>query len=68
MEEENIYHKVHNYLNRSGIPFSGNKVCFVDNGIILASIDLSDYDINHDTYIEIIEASNSNKFIDFDYL
>jgi len=62
----NIYHKVHNYLNRSGISFNGNKVCFVKSGIILASIDLSDFDINHNTFVEIIDASNSNKFIDFE--
>ena len=63
---ENIYHKVHNYLNRNNISFDGNKVCFVKNGIILASIDLSDYDIFHNTYVEIIDTSNSNKFIDFE--
>ncbi len=64
IEDENIYKKVYNYLNRNGVSFSGNKVCFVRNGIILASIDLSDYDINHDTYVEIIDTSDSSKFID----
>ena len=66
VEDENIYKKVYNYLNRNGVSFGGNKVCFVRNGIILASIDLSDYDINHDTYVEIIDASNSSKFIDLE--
>ena len=66
IETHNIYQKVYNYLNRSNISFTGNKVCFVKNGIILATIDLSDYDINNNTFIEIIDASNSNKFIDLE--
>lgn len=66
MNVDNIYHKVYNYLNRCNIGFTGNKVCFVKNGIIISFIDLSDYDINHDRYIEIIDASNSNKFIDLE--
>lgn len=64
--QENIYKKTYNYINRSQIPFTGNKVCFVKNGIILASIDLSDFDINNNTYVEIIDASSSNKFIDLE--
>lgn len=66
IQDENIYQKVHNYLNRSGVSFTGNRVCFVKNGIILASIDLSDFDINHNTYVEVIDASNSSKFIDLE--
>lgn len=66
IEEENIYQKVNNYLKRNNINFTGNKVCFVKNGIILASIDLSNFDLNHNTYVEIIDASNSNKLIDLE--
>lgn len=65
-EKYNIYQKVHNYLNRSNISFKGDKVCFVKNGIILATINLSDFDINHNTFVEIIDANNSNKFIDLE--
>lgn len=66
IKNENIYQQVHNYLKRNNIHFTGNKVCFVKNEIILASIDLSDFDINHNTFIEIIDASNSNKLIDLE--
>ncbi len=62
----NIYQKVYHYLNRSNIPFQGNKVCFVKNGIILASIDLSDYDYSHQTFVEIMDTNQSNKLIDLE--
>ena len=63
---DNIYQMVYKYLKRTNIPFKGNKVCFVKNGIILSSIDLSDFDINHNTFIEVIDSKGSNKFIDLE--
>lgn len=65
-KQKNIYQQVYHYLNRSNIPFQGDKVCFVKNGIILASIDLSDYDFSHQTFVEVMDVSNSNKFIDLE--
>jgi len=64
-KEENIYQKIYNYINRCNIPFKGNKVSIVKNGIILASIDISDYDYHNNTFIEVIDSS-SNKFINFE--
>lgn len=64
-KQENIYKKVYNYINRCNISFHGNKVSIVKNGIILASIDISDYDYKNNTFIEVID-SGSNKFINFE--
>lgn len=64
-EDDNIYNVVSNYINRNNIPFTGDKVCFVKNGIIMASIDLSDYDFYYNTSVEVI-GTNSNKFINLE--
>jgi stage II sporulation protein D len=54
-----------NYIERVNIPYKGDKVCFVKNGIILGSIYLSDYDFSNDRKIEVIDAAN-NKLIDLE--
>ncbi len=60
----NIYQKVDHYLKRSGITYPGDKVYFVKNGIILGSIDLSNYDFQNHRMVEIIDSNASNKLID----
>lgn len=59
---ESIYQLVYNYIKRNKISFSGDKVSLVRNEIILASIYLSDYDVNHRKKVETIEAT-SHKLI-----
>lgn len=61
-----IYNKVDLYIKRNGIKFKGDKVCFVKDGIVLATLNLSDYDFVHQTMVEIIEAGNSDKLVDFE--
>lgn len=59
----NIYQKTQNYIVRSNIPFNGDRVSFVKNGIIIGSIYLSDYDFSYNRSVELIDASTSDKFI-----
>ena len=56
-DKDNIYLKVKKYMERMGISFSGNKVCFVKNGIIIGMIDISDYDFSYNRLVEIIDAN-----------
>ncbi len=66
--EENIsiYRKIYNYIENMGIDFHGKRVSLVVNDIVLASIDLSNYDDKKDEIIELLETSTnySSKFID----
>ena len=62
-DKDNIYLKVKKYMERMGISFSGNKVCFVKNGIIIGMIDISDYDFSYNRLVEIIDANSSDKLI-----
>lgn len=59
----NVYHKVYNYLTRMNIPFSGDKISFVRNGIIIGSVNLSDYDFSYNRLVEIIDSNSSDKLI-----
>lgn len=61
-----IYHKTKNYITRVNIPFTGDKVCFVKNGIILGTINLSNYDFSYNRMVEVIDSSSSNKLIDLE--
>lgn len=63
---DTIYHKVYNYLTRTAIPFTGDKICFVKNGIIIGSIHLSDYDFSYNRFVELIDAGASDKLIDLE--
>lgn len=65
-DSQNIYQKTKNYLVQNGISFTGDKVCFVKNGIILGSIHLSDYDFSYNRPIEVIETSSRDKLIDLE--
>ena len=65
-DKDNIYLKVKKYMERMGISFSGNKVCFVKNGIIIGMIDISDYDFSYNRLVEIIDANSSDKLIDME--
>lgn len=60
---ENIYNQAFNYIKRKIIPFTGDKVCFVKNDVILDTIYLSDYDFNYNRPVEIMEVDSSSKFI-----
>ncbi len=62
----NIYQNIHNYLLRSKVPFQGDKVCLVKNGIIIGTLYLSDYDFNYHRPVEVIDASSSDKLIDLE--
>lgn len=66
VENNNIYNKVYNYLNRAKIPFKGDKVYFVKNGIVLGTIQLSDYDYTNNKLLEIINSEHSDKLIDLE--
>lgn len=66
IDTKDIYQKTKNYIIRTNIPFVGDKVCFVKNGLILGSIHLSDYDFSNDRAVEIIETSSSDKLIDLE--
>lgn len=65
-DNSGIYNKVNQYIKRSNIDFKGSKVCFVKSGVILGTINLDDFDFNHQTMVEIIDSDNSDKFIDFE--
>ena len=65
-DKDNIYLKVKKYMERMGISFSGNKVCFVKNGIIIGMIDISDYDFSYNRLVEVIDANSSDKLIDME--
>lgn len=65
-DAENIYQKTKNYLMRVKIPFTGDKVCFVKNGVILGSIYLSDYDFSYHRPVEVIENNSRYKLIDLE--
>lgn len=56
--DEKIYQLIYNYIERNKIPFSGDKVSLIQNDVILATIYLSDYDVNHHRKIEMIDATN----------
>lgn len=62
---DNIYNRVNNYINNNKINYRGNKVNFIKNGIIIGSIDLSDYDFNNNRYVEVLKPYN-NKLVDLD--
>lgn len=62
----NIYRKVENYLTRANIPFDGDKISFVKNGIIIGSIHLSDYDFSYNRPVELIDSGSSDKLIDLE--
>lgn len=66
INEKNIYQKIYNYLGRLGLDYTGDKVCFVKNGIIIGNIYLSDYDIFNDRLVDIIDSENNDKFIDLE--
>ena len=59
-----VYQNTYNFINRSNIPFNGDRICFVKDDIILGDILLSDYDINNNTKIEII--GSQDKLIDLE--
>lgn len=61
--KDNIYQKVKQYMKRNQIPFTGNKICFVRKGIIVASIYLDNYDFSHRQEVEIIKNTSSRKFV-----
>lgn len=64
----NLYRKIHNYMKNMGISFDGTKISIVVNGIVLATIDISDYDETTDQFVELLDnKSNASKFIDLDY-
>lgn len=62
----NMYRKVYNYLTRMSIPFDGDKISFVRNGIIIGSLNLSDYDFSYNRIVELIDEGNSDKLIDLE--
>lgn len=66
MDTKNIYQKAKNYITRTNIPFTGDKICFVKNGIILGTIHLSNYDFSNNRPVDIIEMSSSDKLIDLE--
>jgi len=60
-----LYRKIFNYMKNMDISFNGTKVSIVVNGIVLATIDISDYDEFKDEFIELLDTDSSNyKFID----
>lgn len=65
----NFYRRIHNYIQNENIPFQGNKVSIVVNGIIIDSFDLSDYDNHKDKLVELLDVDSgiSSKFIDLNH-
>ena len=59
---KNIYEKTYDYIKDNKIKFKGDKVYFVKEGNTLGSINLSDYDYFHHSYVEIID-NGDNKFV-----
>ena len=67
-EDLSLYRKIYNYINNMGINFKGKKISIVVNGIVLASIDMNDYNEITDQFVEILETeSNRFKFVDLNY-
>lgn len=61
----NFYRKINNYLKNNDIHFDGTKISIVINGIVLATIDISDYDSDKNEFIEVLNESDDNlKLID----
>lgn len=65
----NFYRKINNYIQNEKIPFQGDKVSVVVNGIVIDSFDLSDYDNRKDKLVELLEVDSgiSSKFIDLNH-
>lgn len=64
----NLYRKIYNYINNMGINFNGKQISIVVNGIVLATIDMSNYNEITDEFVEILDTdSNLFKFIDLNH-
>lgn len=64
----NFYHKISNYLKNNDIHFNGSRISIVINDIVLATIDISDYDSDHNRFVERLEENNDSlKFVDLNH-
>lgn len=64
-----FYRRVYNYIQNEHIPFEGDQICIVMNGVIIDTISLSDYDSQTDKLVELLEVDRgvSQKFIDLNH-
>ena len=64
-----LYRRIYNYIKNEKIPFDGDQISIVVNGVVLDTFYLSDYDNRRDELVELIEADYgvSQKFIDLNH-
>lgn len=64
-----LYRRIYHYIHNERIPFQGDQICIVMNGVILDTFYLSDYDSNSDELVELLEADYgvSQKLIDLNH-
>ncbi|MCI8588542.1 MAG: SpoIID/LytB domain-containing protein [Bacilli bacterium] len=64
-----LYRRVYQYIKNQNIPFDGDQVCIVVNGIIIDSFSLSDYDGPNDSLVEVLSVDHgvSQKLIDLNH-
>lgn len=60
-DNTSLYRKINNYLRNMGIDFKGKQISIVLNGIVIATIDMNDYNEITDEFVEILDTS-SNRY------
>lgn len=59
-DNTSLYRKIHNYLSNMGIDFNGKQISIVLNGIVIATIDMNDYNEITDEFVEILDTSSNH--------
>ncbi len=64
-----LHRRINNYIRNEHIPFQGDQICIVINGIIVDTFYLSDYDSKADELVELLEVDYgvSQKLIDLNH-
>ena len=67
-DDLSFYRKVYNYIKNMGITFNGKKISIVVNGIVIATIDMNDYNEITNEFVEILDTDNNRfKFVDLNH-
>ena len=67
-QDLSFYRKVYNYIENMGITFNGKRISIVVNDIVIATIDMNDYNEITDEFVEILDTDSSRfKFIDLNH-
>ena len=67
-QDLSFYRKIYNYIENMGITFNGKRISIVVNDIVIATIDMNDYNEITDEFVEILDTDSSRfKFIDLNH-